>query len=168
MTPIVPFYRGEAPDDYGRTIELIWAFSDAQLEYTHNYIQRLFPLYTPSRFADAPLLDDATVQAFHDDPLLRERLLRSLDVMLDFYGLRREGDRIIRAEDFARCAANWLSPHNHNFLRLTRILISVGTLGLPQWARALFACLNKLYEQNRSVIGKTTFVYWQDAVADAD
>src|SRR5262249_55092945 len=67
MTSIVSFYRGEAPDDYGRTIEQIWAFSDAQLEYTHNYVQRLFPLYTPSRFADAPLLDDATVQAFHDD-----------------------------------------------------------------------------------------------------
>jgi len=31
MTPIVAFYRGERPDSFGRTIEDVWAFSDAQV-----------------------------------------------------------------------------------------------------------------------------------------
>src|SRR5262249_44897731 len=118
---------------------------------------------TPSMFVSAPLLDDETVRAFHDSPELRDRLLVSLDRMLTFYGLRREEGRIVRAPSFPGRAANWLTPHNHNFLRLTRILTSLRALGLGQWASALFDCLRGVYEENRRVIGAETFRYWQEA-----
>lgn len=164
MKPIVSFYKGLTPDRFGRTITAIWAFDDAQLEDTHNYIQVLFPSRTPSQFVNAPLLDDATVAAFHDDADLRDRLLRSLDRMLHFYGLRREGADVVPAPDFETKARNWLTPYNHNFLRLTRILICLKTLGLSQWADALFRRLKALYDTHQTTIGAETFRYWSEAV----
>lgn len=164
MKPIISFYKGLTPDRFGRTINAIWAFDDTQLEDIHNYIQVLFPSRTPSQFVNAPLLDDATVRAFHDDPDLRDRLLRSLDLMLHFYGLRREGTDIVPAEDFEAKARNWLTPYNHNFLRLTRILICLKTLGLPQWADALFHQLQAIYHTHQAIIGAETFRYWSEAV----
>src|SRR3954447_9399661 len=122
MSNIVSFYTGAARDDSGRTIDTIWAFDDDQLEDVHNYIQLLFPLETPSQFVNAPLLDAETIRAFNERQDLRDRLLTSLDVMLRFSGFRREGDRVVPAPDFEKKAANWLTPYNHNFLRLTRIL----------------------------------------------
>jgi hypothetical protein len=162
MNPIVSFYQGTSPDRHGRTIESIWSYSDDQLEAIHNYIQFLFPLRDPG-VAPAPLLDDETIRAFHDSPELRDRLLVSFDRMLRFHGLRREGDRVVPADDFTAKAANWLTPHNHNFLRITRILLCLKTLGLGQWSRAFFDCLRGIYEQSRSVIGPVTYRYWENA-----
>src|SRR6266568_2096523 len=123
MSRIVSFYRGEERDDYGRTIEDIWAYDFGQLEVVHDYIQRLFPSRRPSQVEEAPLLDDETEQAFRHDPELQQRLLKSLDVMLRFYGLRREGGEVVEAADFRERATNWLTPSNHNLLRITRILL---------------------------------------------
>jgi hypothetical protein len=169
MSQIVSFYEGKARDMYGRTIDTLWSYNDDLLEDVHNFIQLLFPLETPSQFVAAPVLDAPTIRAFHDRPDLQDRLLRSLDLMLRFYGFRREagprdGEQVVLAPDFAAKSANWLTPYNHNFLRLTRILISLKTLGLGPWSRALFERLRSVYEGNRDVIGLETFRYWQEAV----
>jgi hypothetical protein len=164
MSRIVAFYLGQAPDDYGRTIGQIWAFDNGRLEAAHDYIQRLFPSRRPSQFEDAPLLDDATVRAFRDSPELRERLLRSFDVMLRFYGLRRDGPEVLEADDFAERAANWLTPYNHNFLRITRILLCLRELGLAEWAEAFFRRLEAIYRRRPDVIGARTFGFWGGAV----
>jgi opioid growth factor receptor-like protein len=161
MTPIVSFYLGQTADRHGRKIADIWAYDHDRLEDVHNYIQFLFPSQQPSQFAVAPLLDAETIQAFQDNADLRNRLLQSLDLMLDFYGLRREEGRIVKAPAFARRAANWLTPYNHNFLRITRILICLKTLGLPEWNRAVFACLQELYADHADAIGAETFQYWK-------
>ena len=95
---IVRFYRGEGRDGAGRTIEEVWAFSAVRLELTHDFIQWLFPLRDRSAFVPgAPTLTDATVAAFHESSDLRDRLRRSLDVMLAFYGLRRDAERPARS-----------------------------------------------------------------------
>ena len=85
---LLRFYRLEGPDAHGRTLLDIWAWDAARLEGVHDYIQWLFPLPQPSAFNPrAPILTQATIAAFHADAQLRERLLRSLALMLDFYGL---------------------------------------------------------------------------------
>ncbi len=163
MSRIVSFYLGQAPDDHGRTIDQIWACRPGQLEVTHDYIQVLFPSRRPSQFHPAPLLDDETERAFRENPDLRERLLKSLDLMLGFYGLRREGAEVVEAADFRDRAANWLTPSNHNFLRITRILLCLKVLGLPEWATAFFRRLEAIYRQNASVVGEKTYRFWHGA-----
>jgi Opioid growth factor receptor (OGFr) conserved region len=141
----------------------IWAYDHDRLEEVHNYIQVLFPSQQPSQFAIAPLLDPTTIRGFQESEDLRNRLLKSFDLMLDFYGLHRTDGRVRKADDFERRAVTWLTPFNHNFLRITRILICLKALGLGNWSQAFFRCLKELYAENADVIGEETFGYWKNA-----
>ena len=40
---LILFYLGLSPDAQGRKIEDIWQWKHDRLEYTHDYIQWLFP-----------------------------------------------------------------------------------------------------------------------------
>lgn len=167
---ILQFYRGRATDNRGRTITEVQQFDRAALEGVHDYIQWLFPLDEPSGAnPQAPILTDDDIATFRLDDSLRSALLRSLEIMLNFYGLGFAGPqdrpRIELETAFAACSREWISPGNHNYLRLTRILKSLRLLGCEQAARALFDCLVRIYRANRSSISATTFAYWQNAVS---
>jgi hypothetical protein len=162
---LITFYGGKGTDDRGRRIDEIWRFSHEELESVHDYIQWLFPLAERSVFnPGAPLLDDDTIAHFRDDATLRKNLERSLRVMLDFYGLAIAGHEILRVPTFGARSRNWLTPHNHNFLRLTRILKSLSLLGLLDRATQLLACLEEIARLRAGVISDETLRYWREAV----
>jgi hypothetical protein len=163
---LLGFYSGTGSDDRGRRLEDIWRFSHAELEVIHDFIQWLFPLAERSAYnPGAPVLDDATIERFATGATLRRNVERSLDVMLDFYGFARDGDRIDQAPSFAERSANWLTPGNHNFLRLTRMLKSLTVLGLAPHARELLDRLEELYATHERVIGQRTMSFWRQAVS---
>jgi len=139
---IVEFYSGGTDSD-GRTLETILAWNDERLEAVHDFIQWVFPTRLPSRVNPfAPLVRDETVRAFDRDPALRDRLRRAFERMLRFYGLRSRDGRVeIDERTFASRSHVWLTPGNHNHLRLTRIMDSLSTLGLRREAVALQRCL---------------------------
>ena len=162
---LLEFYAGRGPDDRGRRIENIWAFSNDELESVHDYIQWLFPLAEGSAFNPrAPLLDAETIELFRSDAVLRKNVDRSLRVMLAFYGLAIAGREILRVPTFGERSKTWLRPQNHNFLRLTRVLRSLTILGHGERARQLLDCLIAIDEKVPGVIGDSTLRYWRDAV----
>jgi hypothetical protein len=167
MSSIVDFYRGDAPDFLGRTLDEILSWDDERLEDVHSYIQVLFPLGEYSFFnIRAPLIDEGTISAFQADPRLRANLARSFERMLAFYGMGYDpkSGKVELAVDFVEKALNWLKPYNHNYRRITRILRSLASLGLPDRARAFFDCLATLYASQREEIGPVAFAYWQEAI----
>lgn len=86
---IVRFYDPDiqAKDALGRTQEQILEWSNNQLENSHNYIQMLFPLPEGSPYNwEAPVIDSETMKAFRANIGLRQRLRRSFERMLTFYG----------------------------------------------------------------------------------
>jgi hypothetical protein len=162
--PVVAFYRG-APDARGRTLADILSWGHDRLEARHDFIQYLFPLRVPSGVVpSAPLVTDATAAAFAADPALRANLARALDAMLDFYGLRYDEPtgRVERAPHFAERTRVWLTPRNHNFLRLTRILTSLRLLGHPDRATALLTGLEDIAAEHPTVVGESVR-YWRVA-----
>jgi len=168
--PLLRFYRLEGADARGRTLADIWSWDAARLEGVHDYIQWLFPLPEPSAFnPQAPILTEATIEAFRADAHLRQRLLRSLTTMLGFYGLAlasgaREAPRISPASDFGARRRDWLHAGNHNHLRLTRILSSLRLLGLEEHGHALYACLAGIARDHPHAVSATTLAFWQRAV----
>jgi hypothetical protein len=165
---LLAFYRGEAPDWNGRRLEEIWSWPDERLEAVHDYIQWMFPLSVPSGAnPTAPILGPISIGAFATSDELRERLERSLRVMLRFYGLeeaRTAGAlHILRTDHFTGRARVWLSPGNHNHLRLTRIMISLSELGLPTQARALWECLSQIAADFPDRVTPATLEYWRAA-----
>ncbi|HYZ86398.1 MAG TPA: opioid growth factor receptor-related protein [Bryobacteraceae bacterium] len=163
---ILRFYRGSG-DSQGRSLDQIWAWPPEWLESTHDYIQWLFPLDEPSDFnSHAPILTGDDIAAFRNDPLLQASLQQSLDVMLRFYGLESESEsgRITRSRQFGQRAGIWLTPDNHNHLRLTRILKSLTLLGLEESATRLFKALEEIYVNSTGRIGRKSYEFWKAAV----
>ena len=163
---MVAFYRGEAPDYKGRTLEALWGWDDGRLEDVHDYIQVLFPLKEPSLFnSRAPLLDDASVAAFRADERVRANLLRSFERMLRFYGFRRDAatGEVVEAENFADRAREWLTPGDHNHLRITRILKCLSACGLGAEAAAFQKRLLAVAGPGR--VSAESVYYWRNALA---
>ena len=169
-SPLVAFYRGEGRDHRGRLLSHIRQYAFDDLERHHDYIQWLFPLPEPSGAnASAPLLSQEDIASFEREELLRDTLLRSFELMLQFYGLALDvhGDDadIRRTSSFAERRQVWLTSGNHNFLRISRILRSVSLLGLRSHAAALLKCLEGIYAEDPHTIGATTMGYWRRAIA---
>jgi hypothetical protein len=139
MSRVLEFYRGELRHPTGVTIESIWGWHRGRLEHEHTCIQWLFP--------------------------------RSLRCMPGFYGFTMvpaadatEGVTITPASDFAAKSRSWLTPGNHNHLRITRILKSLCILGMQREAREWFAALQRVYVANADAIGSMTYEFWRKAV----
>lgn len=172
MSRITDFYRGTLRHPRGVTIEDIWGWNHGQLEYEHTYIQWLFPLPETSwAVPDSPVLSVKDIERFTGSPELRARVVKSLELLLGFYGFRlRYGPeppdqpRIEATEEFAERARRWLTTGNHNFLRITRILRSLTLLGLRREATELFAVLQRVYLKNSEKIGPVSYEYWKNAI----
>ena len=87
--------------------------------------------------------------------------------MVEFYGFHilNDSPRIEPSRAFPAAAANWLTPGNHNYLRITRILRSSRLLGLAPYSAAFFRALSDIYQTPAAqrAIGPVSFSYWQEA-----
>lgn len=129
FSPLLNFYLDKIPDDHGRFISDIWQFSIFRLEDTHNYIQWIFPLETPSRFHPAPTLTKQDCLDFSNSELLKTNMQKSLDVMLNFWGLTPDGLEITAQKPLTQHEYPWLKPNNHNQLRIPEPFIPLQFVG---------------------------------------
>jgi len=149
---LVCYYSGEATDDKGRYLAEMLEWTDEQLELVHDFIQWMFPLRERGFNMSVPLLDRASISEFRSRPELQHNLRISLLRMLKFYGLEMHQGQDVTigaSPNFKDRAQNWLSPGNHNHLRITRIIKSLRVLGLEQEAEAFFKCLAKIYDEEK-------------------
>ncbi len=88
--------------------------------------------------------------------------------MLWFFGLEAEGGgaalRVRPGAEYERVRADWQYPGSHNFLRITRMLTSLRTLGLEAEARAFHACLVELRSRPDAAIDPTASGFWSAAM----
>jgi hypothetical protein len=141
MANLVSFYLNTGPDSEGRTLDQIWRMSDEELMDMHDVVQWLFPLTEPSKFNPrSPVLTEKQIAAFRDDARLQENLRKSFGRFMQVFGLVYDEGEVRQT----RKVEIWMSL-NHNWLRFTRILKSLTTLGLRDEAMAFFRFLdNKL------------------------
>ncbi|MBR3043990.1 MAG: hypothetical protein IKQ91_01750 [Oscillospiraceae bacterium] len=158
------FLTGNEKDKYGRTHGQILSMSNFKLETTHNYIQWLFPIDTPSGYADSIVLNDEMISSFRTDKEVVDNLRRAFDRMMRFYGFgRNERGQLVITASRIRMRMTWLNRGNHNFLRLTRILRSLHLLGVLDLERELFAILHDLANEY-PFLSVPYNKYWEKAV----
>lgn len=150
---IIGFLSGQTPDGEGRFLREILAWPDDRMEAVHDFIQWLFPLLEPSPVnPGAPVLDAATIAEIRARPALQEAVRASAARMRRFYQASR----------------HWITPGNHNHLRITRILKCLKLAGLDGEASEFFGWLSTIYaaEQERPFPGITprSFEFWRAAV----
>lgn len=132
LQPVAVYLGGV--DHVGRSLDEILGMSPIQLERVHDFIQVIFPTSEPSKYSvNAPTVSEATLSALNADPALmqtvQQGLVRSLDVMLGFYGLQRRENGSVSLVAPLTADVAWVREGNHNTLRLTRIISSLRLFG---------------------------------------
>lgn len=146
---IIEFLNGTGADRRGRSLESILSMSDNDLEIRHDYIQWLFPLTEPSgAVPGSPVLRDADVEAIRRDGAAQKNLLRAQDRMRLFYSR----------------TTHWLTPNNHNHLRITRIISSLFKLTDPAVTRDFHDFIKARVDAAPGSVTGRTLSFWDKAV----
>lgn len=163
---LLPFYTSGKANAHGFTLDQILKFTDSEMEQHHNFIQWIFPTSRIGVDPQAPLLDRRLTAAASSDPTFRKNMLRSFDKMLSYYGLERKGQSVVKAANFSSRQKFWLINGKHNLLRMTRIITSMGDLGLKVEARSFAQCIIAIHEKGEiSGLGSSAS-YWKKAMHD--
>ncbi|KAM5164683.1 opioid growth factor receptor-like protein 1 isoform 2-T2 [Mantella aurantiaca] len=107
-----------------------WKSDYDKLEHNHTYIQWLFPLREQGLNFYAKELTSYEIEEFKKTKEATKRFILAYKMMLDFFGLK-----LVDKNGNVSRAANWqdrfqhLNESQHNYLRITRILKSLGELG---------------------------------------
>jgi hypothetical protein len=146
---IISFLRGEGVDEEGRTINDIWQFSNDKLEYTHNYIQWLFPLLDWSEMVPgAPFIEESDVEVIRNDETIQDNFIHSLAIMQRFYTNNDE----------------WLNKGDHNHYRITRIIKSISLLNSKENAEEFYRIILDKVEEKMPVTFES-LEYWKEAMS---
>ncbi len=154
MSEITNFFSGSGTDNKGRRLSDILDWQDADLERVHDYIQWMFPTRKSSSFnPSAPLLTDQDVEEFESNQLLRLAAITSTFRFRLFLDLGAE-------------RPHWVEPNNHNQLRITRVIESIGETISPEMARNFYDSVNEVYERNWNdiIISPRTNEFWRMAI----
>ena len=142
------FLESSDTDHQGRSLNDIWAYSDFQIEYTHNFIQLIFPLDKPSRhnFNGLYLDDNTTLERIKANQLAKENVIRSSEWFLGFLARNDQ----------------WKARYNHNQLRITRMIESLRLLVSDDQAEH---CKSKIFRMvgDKSSINDDTLGFWENA-----
>ena len=174
--PNLLFYSGRlASQPKGGLIDDIHADWDGEwerLERHHGYIQWLFPVFENAgmNHQSSPLTK-AGARAIRTNERMSLRVVASYKLMLRFYGLKLTDERTGAVErdesdaDGARVAN--FNQRAHNFLRVSRILTSLGELGFHRYKRPLLDALRVEVKSGRLRNARQSFqTFWSPLVDD--
>jgi hypothetical protein len=140
LSPIINFLTG-GKNIEGKTLEDYLSFTEEEMEGCHNHIQWMFPLKSPSSFnPNAPLLTDEDIGDFYNNEYLKNQIRRSFYKWLWFCGLQYDGNEILIV-NYKR-VYEIFGKFNHNYLRVTRVLLCLYTLGLRNECDLFYDALN--------------------------
>jgi len=177
--PNVKFYFNEITsmpdgakiDDMHRT----WAKDYERLEMHHGYIQWLFPVFENAGMNfESQSLSKEGAALIRADETAQRRVIESYRLMLGFYGLILADERTGRVErdpDSGHCneRLNNLNESSHNWLRISRIITSLGELGFHRYKRPFLERLRVEVEDGALADAASSYSrFWQPLVEQED
>tara|TARA_B100001287_G_C22308130_1_gene355933 strand:+ start:45 stop:494 length:450 start_codon:yes stop_codon:yes gene_type:complete len=144
------FLTNIEPDYKNRFLNDIWNFTDEDIEHTHDFIQLLFPLNEQSEsvFHSYYLNTKSSIINIKSNDLAKSNIVTSSKWFLSF--LERN--------------THWRRKHDHNYLRITRIIKSLRLLVSDEEANKFYESFIELIDESlRSKINLTTLSYWENA-----
>ncbi|XP_028930391.1 opioid growth factor receptor-like protein 1 isoform X2 [Ornithorhynchus anatinus] len=167
------FYKNKIPfKPDGVYIEEVlnkWKGDYEKLEHNHTYIQWLFPLREQGLNFYAKELTTYEIEEFKKTKEAIRRFLLAYKMMLEFFGIK-----LIDKTGNVTRAANWqerfqhLNESQHNYLRITRILKSLGELGYESFKSPLvkFILQEALVENTIPNIKQSALEYFVYTIRD--
>ena len=142
------FLTNQANDFKGRNLDLIWQYSDAEIENNHDFIQLIFPTNKQSQnsFHGYFLDNELLIDKLKNNEAVRENVMKSAAWFLGF--LSRN--------------TSWISGYDHNQLRITRVIESLRLLVSDEAANEFFQSILSLVK-DPSLINPATIKFWEEA-----
>ena len=142
------FLTLKGKDFKGRTLEDIWSFSDKEIEETHDFIQLVFPLNKPSQsvFHGYYLKSQDTVDQIKNNEEAKKNIIKSSQWFFSF--LQRN--------------MHWNSQHDHNQLRITRVIECLRLLVSNEAADNFYSNIFELIKDN-NMVNVRTLDFWENA-----
>ncbi|RZJ43703.1 MAG: hypothetical protein EON87_11635 [Brevundimonas sp.] len=148
MSLIVDFLEGRGPDSSGRSIEHVLGFDSATIERQHNFVQWVFPLLEASQAVPgSPVLTPADVDLIRQSETAQTNLSSAATMMAAFYG----------------SSDHWLRSHDHNHLRITRIIKSLRLLAGDDAADRFYDVIEGLVDASGQALNDVSRRYWATA-----
>ena len=147
---ILAFLEHRGLDYQHRTLKLVWAFSDEEIESTHDFMQWVFPTMEASKNVfDGPKMTPDELELVRQSNAATSSILQSSEWFMGF---------LERSDTWKRC-------YDHNHLRVTRMLESLVLVGKGQKAKELFTMLtNDDLCTRKGWLEDTTLNYWKQAL----
>ncbi len=135
-------------DFQGRSLEDIWSFTDNEINENHDFIQVVFPLNKPSQsvFHGYYLDDEDLVDLIRNNKKATNNIIKSSKWFLSF--LERN--------------MYWNSQHDHNQLRITRVIECLRLLVSDEEANSFYKNVLELIKDNNKVNART-LNFWKNA-----
>jgi Opioid growth factor receptor (OGFr) conserved region len=190
MSKLIDFYTGSGTDHLGRTFEQILELPDEEWNACHDFIQWLFPSPRPSYFfPTAPLLTADDISIFKTSPTLQINMKRALIRYFDFLGFAldsknngeivysekfdflgfaldsKNNGEIVYSDKFDELSNRWLNINDHNYNRLTRVMLSLRLCGMPATSYLVFLALLAIRQKYPDKFGELTILHWIDSQA---
>ena len=151
--PNVQFYQNKlASKPDGALVDDMhkqWDGDFERLEMHHGYIQWIFPVFENAgmNFESKPLSKSGAA-IIRADPAAQQRVIQSYRMMLKFYGLAladESSGALERHSDerLYKTMMGNLNQSSHNWLRVSRIITSLGELGFRRYKKPLIEALRK-------------------------
>ena len=147
---IEKFLLNKEPDFKNRFLQDIWNYSDEEIEHTHDFIQLLFPLDEESKAVSNRIYLDSNEAIFRlkANKLVKENIVKSSRWFLLFLARNSQ----------------WKRKHDHNYLRITRIIKSLRLLVSDGEANKFYKSFIQLIDEtHKSKINLTTLLHWENA-----
>jgi len=163
--------RKSKPDgDFIDNIHEKWWGNYNKLEQHHGYIQWLFPIREEGMNHLATKLYPHEAKAIANDPQMLNRVIKSYELMLDFYGMKladRTTGKIVRGDNWKERYLN-LNRSFHNYLRITRILKCLGEMSLEHFkVHFIEHCLNEITNHKELInCSESCVKYWLEVLKD--
>jgi len=162
--------KSQPNGDYIDRIHTDWHGNHRLLESHHGYIQWIFPIREAGMNYSAQELQQHEAKEIQSDPACKARVLKSYQMMLDFYGIKMPDSESGGLER----ASNWkerfthLNRSYHNYLRITRILKSLGELGFEHLKSPFleFMLVESLDKRTLDNCADSCLNFWVQTVRD--
>lgn len=152
---LLDFYLLDQPNYEGVNPSGVLDYTLDQLEMCHSWVQWVFPLDEPSAVnPNAPLLTRELIEKLSDSISFKEIFALLAD---KFYKFLCMEDRNTISNELVPI---WITPHNHNFLRITRVIKSALLLKQHNVAEKFYSYAREMYEKYPEIIGDETLKFW--------
>jgi len=129
---IIGFYRGFKKDHRGRSIDDYHNMDYHDMEFTHDFIQWMFPSPIKSKCSSsAPNLTADDVVIIMNDIFIWNKITKSIQKYLDFIGIKSYIQGSFDGRHYIHSISNLEVPKftEHNVLRISRMFVFLNAIG---------------------------------------